>query len=80
MRETRYDVDFTVVNPATGKPQKVTVSLTPEESVSLQGLATQQDKQAFLSRLPSVQAALKRFAEEAGMKLPQHPPPSRKAP
>jgi len=63
----RFDFDVSLRHESSGKDYTRAVVLSDEENVTLAGMATDEERQAFAANLPSAQAALCQLAAEAGL-------------
>ena len=62
-----FELGLVLKNESLGKEFKKTVVLGEMETTDLGRLKTEQEKQAYLDSLPSVQQALRELAAEAGL-------------
>jgi hypothetical protein len=63
----RLDLDLALTNSANGKESKTTVTLTEDESAHVSQMTDDAERQAFVSELPAVRAALQQLAIDVGL-------------
>jgi hypothetical protein len=65
--EQRFDFDVSLRHEASGTEYRRTVVLSSEHGATLVGMASDEERRAYAANLPSVQAALRELAAEAGL-------------
>lgn len=71
LRKKQFDLDLVLTNSVSGATFKRTVALTEAETDIADGISDSQVRQAFIQSIPSVQAAARELAKEAGLAAPR---------